>query len=71
MRTVKNILKCFFCFLLIPTTYILVSFILTLITIDRKDGILNSDTSIFLSTNGVHLDIVIPKENLTGSILFK
>lgn len=57
------------CFLLIPLTYFLVALILTAITIDRKTIDTIPNQTIYLSTNGVHLDIVIPKENLDSSLL--
>jgi uncharacterized protein (TIGR02117 family) len=69
MKIVKKIFKWLFYFLLIPITYLIVSLILTSITIDRKVDNTVSDKSIYLSTNGVHLDIVVPKNNLDSSLL--
>lgn len=57
------------CFLLIPLTYFLVALILTTITIDRKAKDKTPNQTIYLSTNGIHLDIVIPKENIDSSLL--
>ncbi|WP_262713613.1 TIGR02117 family protein [Seonamhaeicola marinus] len=45
--------------------YLIVSMILTLITVDRKSASSFSNKSIFLHSNGVHLDIAIPKNDLT------
>ncbi len=69
MKTLKKILKWSLYFLLIPIFYLVVSLILTSITIERKleNGI--TDKIIYLNTNGVHLDIVIPKENIDSIIL--
>lgn len=70
MRVFKKTFKWILYFLLIPISYILVSLILGAITIDRKVDHKVSDKSIFLSTNGVHLDIVIAKQDLDKSLLF-
>lgn len=69
MKIVKKIVKIILCFLLVPFTYIIVSLILSKITIDRKVDSQVSDKTIFLSTNGVHLDIVIPKESLDSLLV--
>lgn len=69
MKIVKKIFKWILYFLLIPIAYIIVALILTTITIDRKIENQVADKSIYLSTNGVHLDIVIPKENLDSMLL--
>lgn len=69
MKILKKILKWFFYFLLIPISYLIVSLILTSITIDREVVHQTSDKTIYLSTNGVHLDIVIPKKNLDSLLL--
>lgn len=69
MKVVKKILKGFLYFLLIPISYIIVSLILTSITIDRKVDHKISDKSIYLSTNGVHLDIVILMEDLDSLLV--
>jgi uncharacterized protein (TIGR02117 family) len=69
MKIVKKVLGWIFCFLLIPIAYLIVSLILTSITIDRKVDSKISDKSIYLSTNGVHLNIVLPKKNIESSLL--
>jgi len=69
MKIVKKIFKWILYFLLIPITYIVVSLILTAITIDRKVDNKVSDKSIYLSTNGVHLYIVLPKKDLDSLLL--
>nr|WP_179006376.1 DUF2459 domain-containing protein [Winogradskyella forsetii] len=69
MKVAKKILKYFFYVLLIPITYLVASFILTYITIDRKDSHLVFDKSIYLTTNGVHLDIIIPKKNMDSLLV--
>jgi len=69
MKVAKKILKWIVYILLIPTTYFIVSLILSWITIDRIDSNSDFQKSIYLNTNGVHLDIIIPKEDLNSSIL--
>jgi|TARA_B110000902_G_scaffold143029_1_gene164967 uncharacterized protein (TIGR02117 family) len=69
MKIGKKIIKRTVYFLLIPTTYIIISLILSLITVDRKMNDESSQKLIYLNTNGVHLDIVLPIENLDSLVL--
>lgn len=69
MKIAKKILQWILYFLLIPITYIMVSLILSLITVDRKDNNVDLDKSIYLNTNGVHLDIIIPIKDVDSSVL--
>lgn len=46
--------------MLIPTTYILISLLLTLISVNTDQDAENTIGAVFLNTNGVHLDVVIP-----------
>jgi uncharacterized protein (TIGR02117 family) len=69
MKIAKKIFKYILYFLLIPVTYIIISLILSVITIDRKANDENFSKSIYLSTNGVHLDIVIPKQEIDSLVL--
>lgn len=69
MKLVKRIIKWFLYFLLIPISYIIISLILTAITIDRKIYNEDNDKTIFLNTNGVHLDIIIPKNTINSLLL--
>jgi uncharacterized protein (TIGR02117 family) len=69
MKIVKKVIKWILYFLLIPFTYIIISLILSLITVDRKANSENLDKLIYLNTNGVHLDIVIPIKNLDSLVL--
>ncbi|MBQ0733676.1 TIGR02117 family protein [Aquimarina celericrescens] len=55
--------------LMIPITYFLVSLILTYIPVNNDNDITKNDHSIYLSSNGVHLEIIIPKKNLDPLIL--
>ena len=69
MKIVKKTLKWIAYFLLIPITYITISLVLSLITIDRKNGNQITEKSIYLNTNGVHLDIIIPINNLDSLLI--
>jgi len=69
MKLGKRILKWILYLLLIPVLYIAISLILSSITIDRKIENPVSEKTIYLTTNGVHLDIVIPKEHIDSLLL--
>ncbi|WP_439131609.1 DUF2459 domain-containing protein [Polaribacter sp.] len=69
MKIVKKIFKWVLYVLLIPATYIIVSLILSLITVDRIENNESSEKLIYLTTNGVHLDFVIPIENVDSLVL--
>ena len=69
MKVGKKIIKWILYFLLIPVTYIIISLILSSITVDRIVNNESSEKLIYLSTNGVHLDIVIPKKNVESLVL--
>ncbi|NRR93470.1 DUF2459 domain-containing protein [Winogradskyella undariae] len=69
MRIFKKALKWFIYFLIIPTAYSMVALILTAITVDRKVSDEKFNKVVYLTTNGVHLDIVIPKKNMDTLLL--
>jgi len=69
MKWIKKLLKWIIYFLLIPISYIIIALILTSITIDRNTENQVSDKTIYLHTNGVHLDIIIPKKNIDSVLL--
>lgn len=69
MKVGKKIIKWVLYFLLIPVTYLIFSLILTSITVERIVNNASSEKLIYLSTNGVHLDIVIPIENVDSLVL--
>ncbi len=69
MKIVKKAAKWILYILLIPITYLLISLLLTAITVDRKTTETNPNKSIFLATNGVHLDIIIPIKNIDPIVL--
>ncbi|WP_299552194.1 DUF2459 domain-containing protein [Seonamhaeicola sp.] len=69
MKLVKKLFKWLLYILLIPVTYGIVSLILTTITVNGKADDTVLDKTIYLNTNGVHLDIVIPKKELDNLFL--
>ncbi len=69
MRYVKLFLKGIGYILLIPITYILVSLLLTYIPIDEKTKNASKKHTIYLTTNGVHSDIILPKKLITPTLL--
>lgn len=69
MMYLKKILKYFLYFLLLPTSYLVISLLLSAITIDRKVEQQVSNKSIYLSTNGVHLDVVLTKRDMHPILL--
>ena len=69
MKIVKKIIKWVLYFLLVPLTYVIISLILSSITIDRIASNESSENLIYLNTNGVHLDFVIPIENVDSLVL--
>lgn len=69
MKLVKEILKCLLYLVAVPIIYLIVSLILTAITIDKKDKTTPESKSIFLSTNGVHLDIILSRNDLDSNLL--
>lgn len=69
MRYVKLFLKGIGYFLLIPITYILVSLLLTYIPIDEKTDNTPKKHTIYLTTNGVHSDIILSKKVMTPQLL--
>lgn len=69
LKIFKNVFKCILCFILIPITYIIISLILSTITINRKIENQVFDKKAYISTNGVHLNIIIPIQDLDSLFL--
>ncbi|MDP8033641.1 TIGR02117 family protein [Pasteurella atlantica] len=65
----KILRKLILTFLSILTTYIVVSLILGSITVERTNHFSTPNQSIYLTSNGIHLDIVLPKEGVSPSLL--
>lgn len=53
----------------IPLIYLFISILLSLITVKQLSKNKKLEKTIYLSSNGVHLDILIPKENIQNKLL--
>lgn len=69
MKIIKKLLKWLLFILLIPISYLIISLILSAITINSKTSHKELSKSIYLTTNGVHLDIILPKKNIDSMLL--
>lgn len=69
MKIVRKTAKYFLFILLIPIAYVVISLTLSTVTIDRNNTVETPDKTIYLASNGVHLDIVIPIRNLDSLLL--
>jgi len=69
MKILKKIAKWVLYVLLIPLLYLLISLVLTWITVNEKFDQHAADKSIFLTTNGVHLEIILPKNNIDSLLI--
>lgn len=67
MKLIKKIAKWIGCILLIPVVYLLISFICTAITVNSTTTE-ETPYTIYLSTNGVHLDIIMPTGNIQDEL---
>ncbi len=52
-----------------PVLFLLCSFILTKITVEGKCSDPVQNKSIFLNSNGIHLDLILPLENVNDALL--
>ncbi|MCF7568894.1 DUF2459 domain-containing protein [Sabulilitoribacter arenilitoris] len=69
MKYLKKILKFILGVLALPTIYLLVSLLLTAITVNKNETDLYTEKEIFLSTNGIHLDIIIPTSEIEDELI--
>lgn len=74
MKVIRKVAKWIAYLLAIPITYLVVSLVLTLITINKTVTDPGELKEVYLNTNGVHLDIIIPRsylsEELKADLLF-
>lgn len=64
MKSSKKILKMIAFLLVLPVLYFLVSFITMSITVNDDESQAEKSKVVYLNSNGVHLDVVIPQEDL-------
>ncbi|WP_160114560.1 DUF2459 domain-containing protein [Aquimarina sp. AU474] len=69
MRLTKKILKSIGVVLIIPIAYLIVSLGFSYITVNKNDDLSEKKHSIYIASNGIHLEIIIPKTELNSSIL--
>ena len=69
MKKAKIVLRWFIYLMLIPLSYILISLLLTWVSVHEKINDENANQTIYISTNGVHLNIVMPKKTLGTELL--
>lgn len=69
MKIAKKVFKWILYFLLIPIAYIIIALLLTSITVERSANEENRNQQIYLNTNGIHLDIIIPIKNTDSLVL--
>lgn len=69
MKKIKTALKWILYILSIPLLYVIISYLLSSITIHRNTNQSVSNQTVYLSTNGVHLDVIIPKKLLSPELL--
>ncbi|MEO2058914.1 MAG: TIGR02117 family protein [Mesonia sp.] len=67
-RLFKLIGKLLITLISIPLLYALIALIFTTITVNKNEN-QSKETFIYLNTNGVHLDIILPKEKIDSSLL--
>ncbi|PKV52680.1 uncharacterized protein (TIGR02117 family) [Aquimarina sp. MAR_2010_214] len=69
MRLLKKILKYIGVILIFPISYLIASLILTYIPVNEKKDSKEKNHTIYLSSNGVHLEIIIAKNDLNIILL--
>ncbi len=69
MKALKKITKWILAIILIPVVYILLSLILTFILVNNTQEYSEKNQSIYLNSNGVHLNIIIHKNQLDAELL--
>jgi len=68
-RILKNIAKIIGLLIAIPIIYIVVSLLLTIIPISEKESDQPKTHTVYVATNGVHADLVLPKNLIDQAIL--
>lgn len=67
-KITRRILKGIGFILAIPVTYIIVSVLLSMITVANDSPNAVKNNTIYLRTNGAHLDIILPKTVMTATL---
>lgn len=69
MRIIKKILKYFFFFLMVLLLYTGISILVSFITVNKNSNKPTDNKTVYLSSNGIHLSIILPKENIDPTLL--
>ncbi len=69
MKLFYKILRYIGYILILPVSYLVISIILSFITVNDKATNTQKNHTIYLSSNGVHLEIIIQKQDLIPAIL--
>lgn len=69
MKIIKKVSKIVFYFLIVISTYLLIAILISYITVNNDSENILEDKTIYLSTNGVHLSIIIPAASLNKNVL--
>ena len=69
MKIIRTSIKWILYILLLPVGYVLVSLTLSAIPVQRISDAQDFDHTIYLSSNGVHLDIILSREDLSDKLL--
>jgi len=69
MKAIRIITKWILTIILIPVVYLLVSLILTIIPVNKEEEYSEKNQSIYINSNGVHLNIILHKNQLDLKLL--
>ena len=69
MNYTKKLLKLILFLIAIPLIYIAIALIITVFTVDKLDTQLVTNKTIYLNTNGVHLDLILQKKDIDNKLL--
>ncbi len=68
-KVLHLLLKAVLFLLVLPIGYVLVALILSLITVNGNSAGEETTHHIFITSNGVHLDIIIPRDGMTKELI--
>ena len=69
LKSLKTLFKWIIGLMALPTAYLLAALLLSLITVNRSGEVAGAEHSIYLSTNGVHLFVVLRKSDCASELL--
>lgn len=69
MKLLKLVLKWLLYILCTPIIYVLISLLFTAITVNKNNALPEDTFTIYLNTNGVHLDVIINKDDINPDLL--